>query len=782
VLSEERTGVPSPVGLAFSPATRAFYVVGTPPGAIPDTEVVKLSPFDLSSVSDRSGSTRIAAAIENPINMAFDARRGRLLLLGHTRQLLEVQTAGGDLDRQSLNRHDATRFGLNDPQGMAVDPASGTVYILDAALPRIVSIEPAADGSLDTAATSEIDLRPAGLRNVHGLAFDPSTGHLHLASGRTLVELMTNGAVVARRDLSGVALAKPEGMVFAPSGDQTDAASQLSLYVADSGTSASLGQIMELSLSEQVSTAAIDFTSQLIRTVNMGALNPPSPDPSGITYVPAGNKLVISDGEVEETVNGITHFEGANVWELTRSGSIIRTANISKVEPTDVPMTNEPVGVTRKPSNGHYFVSEDGGKKVYDLNPGADGDIGTADDSWTFFKTNIAPNDNGDPEGIAYDTANDRLFVADGVNREIYQYTTTGTVIGHFDVQQYGVEDPETVEYNSDTGTLFVLSNRQSGPIVVETTTSGALVQTIDVAASGAFKPAGLAYAPASNGSGAKRFYIIDRGIDNNRDPNIVDGKMYEMTTPGAPPPPSGSLYFSLLNAGTVGGVSAQDEDVVFFDATNFSLAFDGSDVGIAGFRIDAFSWVDANELLLSFDQPGTVPGIAGTTDDSDVVLFTATSLGSVTAGAFSMYFDGSDVGLTSSTEDVDAVERLPNGDILLSTNGAVSVTGVSAEDEDLLRFVPTSLGAVTAGSFSVYFDGTGVGLTNLGEDIDAAAVDASGKIYLSTVANFSVTGISGADEDIFVFTPPGTFSSILYFDGSVHGLGPNDVSAADLP
>ncbi|HKY53435.1 MAG TPA: hypothetical protein VJM08_03975, partial [Anaerolineales bacterium] len=45
---------------------------------------------------------------------------------------------------------------------------------------------------------------------------------------------------------------------------------------------------------------------------------------------------------------------------------------------------------------------------------------------------------------------------------------------------------------------------------------------------------AGLAYAPASNGSGVKRFYIVDRAIDNNNDPRIIDGKMYEMTTPSA--------------------------------------------------------------------------------------------------------------------------------------------------------------------------------------------------------------------------------------------------------
>jgi cadherin domain-containing protein len=521
------------------------------------------------------------------------------------------------------------------------------------------------------------------------------------------------------------------------------------------------------------------------------------------------------------------------------------------------------VGAAFNPANGHYFISDDNAKRVYDVDPGADG-LGTANDTWTFFSTVAAGN--GDPEGVAYNASNGRLYVADGVNREVYEYTTSGTLLSHFDTAQYAVQDPETVEVNSVTGTLFVLSNRQSNPAkIIETTTGGSLLQTIDVSAAAAFKPAGVAYANASDGSGVKRFYIVDRGVDNNNDPNAVDGKLYEMTTPGGPPgnnppvitsdgggataansvpenqtavtdvdatdpdgdpltysisggadaarftinassgvltfvsPPDfenptdvgannvynvvirasdgtlfdeqaiavtvtdvveggGSpLYFSLLDPATVGGVAAENEDVVFFNGTAFSLAFDGSDVGITSFRIDAFSWVDATRLLLSFDTAGSVPGIAGTTDDSDIVLFTSTSLGPVTAGTFSMYFHAADVGLTTSGEGVDAVELLPNGRILISTVGTATVTGLTADDEDLMRFNPTQLGPVTAGKFFLYFNGTDVDLTASGEDVDAAAVGAggAGKIYLSTLSNFSVTGISGQEEDIFVLLPP---------------------------
>jgi hypothetical protein len=218
-------------------------------------------------------------------------------------------------------------------------------------------------------------------------------------------------------------------------------------------------------------------------------------------------------------------------------------------------------------------------------------------------------------------------------------------------------------------------------------------------------------------------------------------------------------------------------------------MLFDGSDVGLGSLVVDAFARIGPNDILLSFTAPASVPGIAGTVDDSDIVRFTATTLGANTAGSFTPYFDGSDVGLTTTSEDVDAVELLPDGRVLLSFTGSVSVPGASGTDADILAFTPSSFGAATAGTWAMYFDGSDVGLTTTGEDVDAMAVAGSGAIYLSTQGGFSVPGRSGANDDVFVFSPSslgtntaGTYSVGLYFDGSLHGLGANDVNAIDLP
>ena len=248
-------------------------------------------------------------------------------------------------------------------------------------------------------------------------------------------------------------------------------------------------------------------------------------------------------------------------------------------------------------------------------------------------------------------------------------------------------------------------------------------------------------------------------------------------------------MYVTLGSDATLpSGLAVANEDILAFDGSAFSLYFDGSDIGLASFAIDAFAIISPTEILISFTTSGTVGGVA--MDDSDILKFDATSLGVSTTGAFSMYFDGSDVGLSTAGEDVDAVELLADGHLLMSTTNTASLPeGFSVEDEDLLEFTPTSLGTVTAGSWAVYFDGSDVGLSASAEDVDAVAVDASGKLYLSTTGNFAVTGISGPDEDVFVFTPTslgsttqGTFSPVRFFVGSVHGLAANDVFAIDLP
>jgi hypothetical protein len=228
--------------------------------------------------------------------------------------------------------------------------------------------------------------------------------------------------------------------------------------------------------------------------------------------------------------------------------------------------------------------------------------------------------------------------------------------------------------------------------------------------------------------------------------------------------------------------------DIVAFDGTDFVMLFDGSDVGLDGTNVNAFHIVDADTILLAFADPVTL-GALGTVDDSDIVQFDAVSTGENTAGSFSWYFDGSDVGLSSNGEDIDGMSVLADGRILLTTQGNFYADNIVGRDEDLLVFMPTTLGDSTSGSWGIYLDGSDIGLDNNSEDLDGTAVDANGTIHLSTRGNFDVGSVSGSNNDLFNLSltisgenTAGIYDPMLTFDGSAFGLSGNDINGVSFP
>jgi uncharacterized protein YjiK len=254
-------------------------------------------------------------------------------------------------------------------------------------------------------------------------------------------------------------------------------------------------------------------------------------------------------------------------------------------------------------------------------------------------------------------------------------------------------------------------------------------------------------------------------------------------TATNTPVPSSNVIYFSSTSGGNVGGVAFADEDILAYDASSgtWSLYFDGSDVGLTGsgsLDVDAFFVMPDGSILISILGDTTIPNF-GSVDDSDIVHFIPSSLGINTAGTFEWYFDGSDVDLTTNGEDVDGFTLLANGNLIISTAGSYAVTGVTGADEDLLQFTPASLGVNTTGTWSLYFDGSDVGLNNASsEDVRGAWIDeVNGDVYLSTQGLFSVVGLSGNGADIFICSPLSlgdntncNFSS--YIVGSAIGFG----------
>ena len=504
--------------------------------------------------------------------------------------------------------------------------------------------------------------------------------------------------------------------------------------------------------------------TRLIQTIDTSLFSPPSPDPAGITFLDDVNRLLISDTEVEET----DLFAGVNLYTTDFDGSVINSGST-------LTFSAEPTGLTYDSASGSLFISDDDSRRIYEVTVGSDGIFGTADDS-LINEFNTRPFGSGDPEDVAFHPDLGTLFIADGKDDEIYEVNTNGTLIDSFETDDFGLCDPEGIGLNPESGNFFIIGEPANQ--LYEFTVDGDLVQRIDISNANPVQPAGVTFAPSSDNAANRSLYIVDRAIDESVDPDENDGKVYEFAL-------EETIYATVRDTVILNGESFDDEDVIAYDSRTgtWSQYLDGSDIGLTSNDIDAVHVNNDGSVLLSLNRDTSITGI-GSVDDADILRFVPTSTGTNTAGNLELYFDGSDVGLNSNTEDIDGISVSSNGDILLSTNGSYRIANLnnfprlSGNDEDILAFSPSSLGGSTSGSFSLYVDGSDINLNNSSsEDIKGLSILDDGELVLSTLANFQVEEVIGNGSDLFSFSPDslgnntsGTFN--LFSEGAANGFG----------
>lgn len=270
------------------------------------------------------------------------------------------------------------------------------------------------------------------------------------------------------------------------------------------------------------------YTPTLIHTVDASKWQPPAPDTCGIVYLPSSNHLLISDSEVDE----MSIYQGANVYETTLDGTLVKTYNTLN-------FSHEPTDLAADLNRNTYFFTDDNQKKIFVVNLGTDKTFGTTDDTITSIDT--VKYGCTDTEGIAL--GDNKLFLACGVDVKIVTLSPgpNGVFDGlddtatSFSTSSINQSDPEGIEYNPDSNTLFIVST--SAKSVAETTLTGTLVKNIDISPFTIKVPSGLEYAPSSVNSALKSLYIAARGVDNGTDPSENDGKIYEISLSGPPTP-----------------------------------------------------------------------------------------------------------------------------------------------------------------------------------------------------------------------------------------------------
>ncbi|NCF66897.1 MAG: PKD domain-containing protein [Chloroflexi bacterium] len=524
-LEVDRFGIGQPSSLTSDPTTGTLLLF----------EGTNSHAHTISTFGDLLATEKIEGLADGVQQIEYDARSGSLLAFDPgQRQLVAVPwergSSGGAV---SGDNHTAVALPITEVNGIAVDPTTGDVYLLDGDSRRFIQIDGAGMGSsslplspMEPVSSIALDGEAGVLR---GLAFDPERRHLfsYSSTHQQLFEYTLTGELANVYDLASFNLIEPQELAFAPSTDETDAASATSLFVAGGGE---YTDIWEFTFAPSVAPAMAATAATLVQTINVWQFSPPSPDASGATYLPHSDRLLETDSEVNEK----TIYEDANQFEMTLGGSLVKT-----YDTTD--FTNEPTGIAFDPDRNHLFITDDNAKMVYE-----------SDLSYNMvnsFSVSRLDGKGVDPEGIAYNTWNGRLYIAGGVSDTIFwidpgadnDFGTSDDVEGSFPATN--LSDPEGITFNTDNGNLYGVGKKD---IVAEYTTSGSVVQMIDISAANAQKPAGLAYGPTSVGGG-KSIYITDRGIDADSDINggKGDGKIYEFALGSVGPPAAPTAGFT---------------------------------------------------------------------------------------------------------------------------------------------------------------------------------------------------------------------------------------------
>ncbi len=168
-------------------------------------------------------------------------------------------------------------------------------------------------------------------------------------------------------------------------------------------------------------------------------------------------------------------------------------------------------------------------------------------------------------------------------------------------------------------------------------------------------------------------------------------------------------FYVSFANDVTMPGLGrVQDEDVLYYDGSAWSVYFDGTAHGMTASAQDV-NGISVRNGLLYFSTFGNKkpPGVSGRGDNSDIYTWDGSS--------FARVFDATAHGVTGSAR-VDGTAVIDDTHFYATFAANTTLPGVGpVEDEDVVEY--------DNGTWSMWFNGTAHGLTTAKLDIDAISL-----------------------------------------------------------
>lgn len=198
------------------------------------------------------------------------------------------------------------------------------------------------------------------------------------------------------------------------------------------------------------------------------------------------------------------------------------------------------------------------------------------------------------------------------------------------------------------------------------------------------------------------------------------------------------------------------EEDIVrcvlVGNTCTWELYLIGDELGLEGTNLLDFEVLANGDILFVLSSSKMLPGI-GLVTPRDVIRLHPTSRNPIKSGVFTFELVGATVGLTTNNENLDALALAPNGHLVISTVGSGTINGVGkVQDEDLVEidgasgslYFDGSAVALTSSSEDVAAAAIGVS-------------DSTVNLYLVTKGNFSVESnnkLDGKNRDSLRCTP----------------------------
>lgn len=218
-------------GIAYASELDHIFLLSKAPATAGTTKLVTITPLE-----DWVSTITVTFPVDNAVNLTFDNRGRRLLLLNNGRDELAQITldANNLLNAESLALTTIAAWNTRNIQGMVVDNSGENLYLLDTGARQIIQVG-LTGNDFSTAPITRIDIAELG-SGLRGLTVHPSTGNLYVGNpaNQRLYEVTSSGQLLQAHSLWSLELNGFGGFVFARSADRTDPAGVYHLLVSSS--------------------------------------------------------------------------------------------------------------------------------------------------------------------------------------------------------------------------------------------------------------------------------------------------------------------------------------------------------------------------------------------------------------------------------------------------------------------------------------------------------------------------------------------------------------------